>query len=119
MPLKGQFKSTEEYYSTLVHETAHATGHSSRLNRESLTTFMPDKHNYDYEELVAELTSAYVLAMYGVANEKSENNSAAYLQGWLKTFKSDIQMLYKASADASKAMEYITGKNKAVADEEE
>jgi antirestriction protein ArdC len=29
------------------------------------------------------------------------------LQGWLKTFKHDKQMLYKASVEAQKAVNYI------------
>jgi len=33
MPNESQFKGSEEYYSTLFHELAHATGHASRLGR--------------------------------------------------------------------------------------
>lgn len=110
MPLKGQFNSTGEYYSTLVHETIHSTGHKKRLNRDSINgkeNFDSYKHAYSYEELVAELGAAYLTAMFGVQTEDTQKNSAAYLQGWLKTFKSDKQMLYKASADAQKAVDYI------------
>jgi antirestriction protein ArdC len=122
MPLKGQFKSTEEYYATLVHETIHATGSKKRLNRESINKegeFDSHKHAYSYEELVAELGAAYLCAMYGISNEKTEKNSAAYIQSWLKVFKSDMQMLYRASADAQKAVDYILNKEEANADEEE
>ncbi|HUT86361.1 MAG TPA: zincin-like metallopeptidase domain-containing protein [Elusimicrobiales bacterium] len=112
MPEKAQFKSEGEYYSTLVHEVIHSTGHNARLNRLSLNDakFDNKKHSYSYEELVAELGASYLTAMYGISTEQTEKNSAAYLQGWLKTFKADKQMLYKASADAQKAVDYIVKK---------
>lgn len=121
MPQKGQFKSTGEYYSTLVHEVVHSTGHRSRLNRESLNNegFDSHKHSYSYEELVAELGAAYLTAMFGVQTEETQKNSAAYLQGWLKTFKSDKQMLYKAASDAQKAVDYILNNKEEETDEEE
>lgn len=108
MPLKGQFKGTAEYYSTLIHEVIHSTGHSKRLNRPSLTE-SAGKHSdsYAYDELVAELGAAFMTAMYGIANEQSEKNSAAYLQGWVSRFKGDKEMLYNASRDAQKAIDYI------------
>lgn len=121
MPLKGQFNSTGEYYSTLVHEVIHSTGHKSRLNRLSINdgTFDSYKHSYSYEELVAELGAAYLTAMYGVQTEHTQSNTAAYLNGWLSTFKADKQMLYKAAADAQKAVDYIVNKKEEETDEEE
>lgn len=115
MPLKGQFNSTAEYYSTLVHEVIHSTGHTSRLNRLSLNDggFDNKRHAYSYEELIAELGAAYLMAIYGISTEKSEKNTAAYLQGWIKTFKSDKQMLYKASSEAQKAVDFILNKGTA------
>lgn len=109
MPQKTQFKGTAEYYSTLVHEVIHSTGHSSRLNRMQINEGKYDskKHDYSYEELVAEIGSSFLCAMYGVATEQTEKNSAAYLQSWLKMFKDDKQMLFKASTDAQKAVNYI------------
>ena len=121
MPNKGQFNSTGEYYSVLVHEVIHSTGSKKRLNRLSMNdgSFDSRKHSYSYEELVAELGAAYLTAMYGISTEKTENNSAAYLQGWLKVFKADMQMLYKAAADAQKAVDYIINKKEEEAKEEE
>ncbi|MDK7178388.1 zincin-like metallopeptidase domain-containing protein, partial [Micrococcus luteus] len=34
LPLKEQFKSSEHYYSTALHELGHWSGHESRLNRD-------------------------------------------------------------------------------------
>ncbi len=53
VPLKGQFKDGENFYSTLLHEMAHSTGEPEHLNREKGVIF-GDKQ-YAKEELVAEL----------------------------------------------------------------
>jgi antirestriction protein ArdC len=37
MPPRGLFENAEEYWSTFWHESAHASGHGRRLNRESMT----------------------------------------------------------------------------------
>ena len=69
-------------------------------------------HEYSFEELIAELGSAFLNALYGVNTKDVDENSAAYLQGWLKKFKSDPEMLYKAASQAQKAVDYILGKVK-------
>ena len=110
MPEKGQFNSLEAYYSTLIHELVHSTGHKSRLDREGVNSpSMFGSHEYSFEELVAELGAAFIMGMTGVSNENTEKNSAAYLQGWIKKFKSDKQMLYKAASQAQKAVDYMLG----------
>lgn len=109
MPNKEQFKGTAEYYSTLAHETIHATGHNSRLNRLQINDgkFDGKKHSYSFEELVAEIGASFLNAMFGIATEDSEKNSVAYLQGWLKTFQGNKEMLFQASQEAQKAVNYI------------
>ena len=39
LPLRSQFRSMAEYYSTAFHELAHSTGHKSRLDRLEKTAF--------------------------------------------------------------------------------
>jgi len=109
MPNKTQFKGTAEYYSTLIHEVIHSTGHTSRLNRLQINDnkFDSKKHSYSFEELVAEIGASFLNAMFDIATEQSEKNSIAYLQGWLNTFKQDKQMLFKAAVEAQKAVNYI------------
>lgn len=58
MPLAGYFDSSEAYNSVLLHELTHATGASTRLNRDMSGIFGSD--SYAYEELVAEISSAYM-----------------------------------------------------------
>jgi antirestriction protein ArdC len=63
---------------------------------------------YSYEELVAELTSAYLCASYGISN--TLENSMAYIQHWLGVLRNDKTMLLKASGKATAAVENILGK---------
>jgi antirestriction protein ArdC len=61
--------------------------------------------DYSFEELVAELASAYLCARTGINN--TLENSSAYIQHWLKALKDDKTMLLKASGKAMAAAEYI------------
>ena len=108
MPPKDSFHSTESYYATLFHEYAHATGHHSRLNRESLTKLSHfGSHEYSKEELVAELTSAYLLSHCGLSAEMDQ--SSAYIDNWFNVLKKDPAIFVSASSAAQKAFEYIVG----------
>ena len=109
-PPLGLFESAEEYYSTLFHELGHSTGHESRLNRQGVTghSKFGDKE-YSKEELVAEMTSAFLCAHCGI-DGATLKNSAAYLQGWLRALRADKKMLISAAAQAQKAADFILGK---------
>jgi antirestriction protein ArdC len=109
LPPLNSFKSSNGYVATKLHEYGHATGHSSRLNRSGIMTVAKfGGEEYSFEELVAELTSAYLCASKGIDN--TLENSAAYIQNWLKVLKDDKTMLLKASGKATAAVEYILGK---------
>ncbi len=40
-------------------------------------------------------------------NEQSIDNSASYIQGWLKPLKNDKKFIVEAAAKAQKAVDYI------------
>ncbi len=108
MPKPELFKSPEGYYEVLFHELGHSTGHESRLNRDGVV----DRHNfgsheYSKEELVAEMTSAFLCATAGINDEKIFENSVAYIQSWLGVLKQDSKMVVKAAAAAQKASNMI------------
>ena len=107
MPDKKQFKTTEEYYSTLFHEITHSTGNEKRLNRLKEETLSDDHQNYSLEELTAEIGSASILATLKLDNKKTLRNSTAYIQNWLKVLRNDKKMIVFASARAEKAIKYI------------
>jgi antirestriction protein ArdC len=98
-----------EYYSTAFHELTHSTGHSSRLDRISRRAFFGNE-DYSREELVAEIGAAALLNHCGIETADSFKNSAAYIQSWLAVLKNDKRMIVTASGAASRAFEYITGK---------
>jgi len=107
---KETFRSAEDYYACFFHELAHSTGHEKRLGRfQSRDVPRPlVGDEYSKEELVAELVSAFLCAEAGIDNSQIEN-SAAYIQGWLKPLRNDKRLIVIASSQAAKAVRYIMG----------
>jgi antirestriction protein ArdC len=67
MPPIGEHVAAGEYYSTAFHEVVHSTGHHTRLARRhegELRAF--GSHEYDCEELCAEMGAAILCAESGV-----------------------------------------------------
>ncbi len=108
MPMKNHFVNSERYYATMFHELIHSTGHESRLNRFEKKSVDFGSHEYSFEELVAEIGSAFLCAKSGIENQTIDH-SAAYIQSWIKVFRNDKMMLTKAASNASKAVDFILG----------
>ncbi len=107
MPKKKTFKSNEGYYSTLFHELVHSTGHSSRVDRKSITEMHEfGGEQYSIEELIAELGSCYLCNHAGILNERIDQ-SAAYVESWLQKLKSDKRFIVFAAAHAQRGTDYI------------
>ena len=114
MPEKTAFHTPEEYYSTAFHELAHWTGHTSRLARKGIEDVAAfGSATYSKEELIAEMGAAFLCAEHGI--DSTLENSAAYLQGWIKALKGDSTLAISAAGAASKAANFILGKNPAEA----
>lgn len=110
MPKPESFCSSEEYYAVLFHELTYSTGHSRRLNRKGITgnnSF--GTSDYGKEELIAEMGTAFLCGCTGIDN-RTIDNSAAYLAGWLKAIKEDKKIVITAAAAAQKAADYILNK---------
>lgn len=111
MPKQESFSSVEAYYATLFHEMTHSTGHKSRLGREGITEKNYfGSHSYSKEELVAEMGAAFLCGRAGISTA-TEENSAAYIKGWLEVFKGDSSFLIKAASQAQKAASLILGES--------
>ena len=109
VPLIQNMLSPERHAKTTLHELVHSTGHASRLNREGVANFdMFGTERYSFEELVAELGAAFLCSHLNISNELEEN-SAAYMAGWLKPLKNDTSFVIKAAAAAQKAVNHILG----------
>ena len=108
MPAPGAFKDLSGYWATMMHEHMHWTGAASRLNREGVTMGgYFGSNTYAFEELVAEMGSAFLCMKLGVKHDSLLDNHAAYLQSWVKGLKDDPKALMKAASLASKGMSYI------------
>jgi len=97
------FDSAENFYLTQFHELGHWTGHFDRLNRK----FGEIKGNKDYafEELVAELTSAFIGSNFDL--NKQIGNSANYINSWLSALKNDKKFFVQAVALAQQSANFL------------
>ncbi|MFN8266502.1 MAG: zincin-like metallopeptidase domain-containing protein [Chitinophagales bacterium] len=106
MPFLKQFSTTERYYATLFHEVTHWTKHENRLQRPSGMFGTPE---YAFEELIAELGSAFICARLQI--HASLSSSSAYIKSWLSALENDRKYILKAVSYADKAMRYIFNEN--------
>lgn len=106
MPTHGSFKDSKGYYSTLLHELVHWTGHKTRLDRLDLK----NKHGYAFEELVAELGSMKLSHHFKInLNPMTDDQHLAYLKSWSKGMKDSEKYLLTASKQAEKAVDWLIG----------
>jgi antirestriction protein ArdC len=119
MPNRESFHSPEHYYATLFHELGHSTGHKSRLGRKEVEHVQPfGTPDYSREELVAEMTSAFLCHFGGIDSPEITENAVAYLQGWKQKLREDIKAVVYAASRAQKAANLIMGKAVETEDEE-
>lgn len=111
MPLKDQYENVAIWYGTAFHELTHSTGHESRVGRVGITNF--DRFGspqYSFEELVAELGSAFLNSESGIFFHTIKKNSA-YIKGWAKSVKKILKennkAIFIAAGQAQKAADYV------------
>lgn len=104
LPPKDTFLNQDAFYSTLLHELSHWTGHESRLNRGLTENY----HKPDFraqEELTAEIGSSLLCKALGVPHDLS--NSKAYIQSWIKELTDKPKEILKATNRADKIATYV------------
>lgn len=104
MPPRSAFKCLDSYRCTLLHEATHWTGHKSRLDRDFTGRFGDE--SYAFEELIAELGSAFLCARLGV-NQDGLRHNADYIASWLKVLHGDKRAIFTASSAAQKASTFL------------
>jgi antirestriction protein ArdC len=109
MPAYEAFKGAAHYYGTAFHELAHWTGNARRLNREFGKRF--GDRAYAAEELVAELTSAFICAEFDIDGSLQH---AEYVANWIALLKDDAKAFFTAASAAQKAADYL--RSRALAD---
>ena len=104
MPPPDAFTSSAQYQATLAHELTHWTGHEARCSREFGKRF--GDMAYAFEELVAEIGSAFLCARAGVPLDGLQHQN--YLASWLSILKSDKRAIFTASSKARAAADFLT-----------
>ena len=109
MPKLEQFKTTDGYYSTLLHELTHWTGAMKRCNRDLKNKL--GSQAYAFEELVAELGSMFLCNKFNILgrDEEQMRNHITYLDSWIKRLKDDKKAIFQASTLAQKAFDFLDG----------
>jgi antirestriction protein ArdC len=90
------------WHRTALHELGHWCGHPSRLGRDLSGGF--GSALYAREELVAEMTSAFVCASLGIVPTVRH---ADYIGSWLEVLRADDRAIVRAASAASKAADYL------------
>jgi len=102
VPPQPAFFEHINYYRTCFHELGHWTGHETRLARD-----LSGGHGsklYAREELVAEMTSAFICAALGIVPTVRH---ADYIGSWLEVLREDSRAIFRAASQASKAADFI------------
>lgn len=107
MPELAAFQTPANYYHVLFHEMTHATGHESRLKR-SLSTYK-GSGSYAKEELIAEIGAAFLANRCDILDDAALEDSASYLDGWMKALRDDAGLILSASGKAQKAVDFLFG----------
>jgi len=100
----GNIPKETFYYSTLLHELTHWTGHKNRLDRDINNGF--GSNAYAYEELIAEIGSILFSHEFNFTKTIRDNH-AKYLNSWIKCLNNDYTFLTGATAQAQKAVDYF------------
>ena len=104
LPPFETFTNASAYYGVAFHELGHWTGDKKRLNRTFGRRF--GDQAYSTEELVAELTSAFLCAEFGFDNDGGD---AAYIAHWIAFLTDHSKAIVTAAAAASRAVEFMRG----------
>jgi len=102
LPPQPAFFDQINYYRTLFHELGHWTGHPNRLGRDLSGAF--GSKLYACEELVAEITAAFVCASLSISPTVRH---ADYIGHWLDVLREDNRAIFRAASKASKAADFI------------
>lgn len=110
LPEIEKFRNEYGYMATMLHEAAHATGHTSRLNRDMSGHF--GSESYAREELRAEIASAFTAQEIGISSDGMEhtNNHKAYVQDWISVLQNDPNELFRAIKQAEEISDYLMEK---------
>jgi len=110
VPEIEKFHSPQDYHHELFHEMSHSTGHSSRLNRDGVTKPVKfGSEHYCKEELIAEISAAFLSNEAGILDQVRFENSAAYVDSWISHLQKDPHLIVSAASQAQRSANFILG----------
>jgi antirestriction protein ArdC len=101
MPFRHQFQTPGSYYETTFHELCHWTEKRVGFDRSQA------ENTYALGELVAEIGSCFLMGELALPTTSNLTNHAAYLKSWLTGMNGDPKFIFRAAAQASKAVEFV------------
>ncbi len=105
MPPPEAFDTEAHRLSTLAHEQIHRTGHPTRLARDLSGRF--GDRAYGFEELIAEIGSAFWCAQHGVTTVAKRLDHADYVADWLTILREDGRAIVTAASKAQQAVDLM------------
>lgn len=108
-PFSGIEKYTPRYLAVLLHELAHATGHTSRLNRHGINDLNRSSKDINIEELIAERASQMLMTYFSL-NEtcvKHNGKTNKYILDYLSQVELTQEECECIEIEAHMAMRFI------------
>ncbi len=102
MPPPQAYFEPVNWHRTALHELGHWSGAAHRLARDMSGGF--GSASYAKEELVAEMTAAFLCANLGIVPTVRH---ADYIGSWLEVLRDDDRAIIRAASAASKAADYL------------
>lgn len=100
-PFRHQFSPPETFYEVLFHELVHWSEKRVGFDRTK------PENTYALGELVAEIGSCFLMGELGLPTSQHIDNHASYVKSWLKGMNDDPKFIFRASALATKAVDFI------------
>jgi len=108
IPHANRFKSVNQLLEAVIHECAHSTAIEKRLNRDNAMSNRFGDDHYAFEELVAQLSVPMMCQFFNVSDTNSlVDNSAAYVNSWIKRLDKDPDAFYRAVALSNDVCTYL------------
>ncbi len=99
---RSDFVNSGDFSRVALHELTHWSGHPSRCDRPLLGRQHIEA--YAFEELVAEMGSAFLTDHCGLAGALQH---ASYIESWLQALRNDKRLIFTAASQAQKAADFL------------
>ena len=100
-PFRHQFSPSDGFYETMFHELCHWSEQRVGFDRSQT------ENTFALGELIAEIGSCFMMCELGLPTDDNMANHVAYLKSWLEGMTDDPKFIFRASAQATKAVDFI------------